>query len=91
MRTTCYCLAAMIAMCIATGCGSNYPATGEPPRADREAVTSRSVRVTPAAQDTVARGTIVTGTLAAEDQVVLSFKIDGRVGEIAVDLGSRVR
>jgi RND family efflux transporter MFP subunit len=91
MRTTCYCLAAMIAMCIATGCRSNYPATGEPPRADREAVTSRSVRVTPAAQDTVARGTIVTGTLAAEDQVVLSFKIDGRVGEIAVDLGSRVR
>jgi hypothetical protein len=26
----------------------------------------------------VARGTVVTGTLAAEDQVVLSFKVNGR-------------
>jgi len=47
--------------------------------------------VVPAAQDTVARGAVVTGTLAAEDQVVLSFKVDGRISDIAVDLGSRVR
>jgi RND family efflux transporter MFP subunit len=39
----------------------------------------------------VARGTVVTGTLAAEEQVVLSFKVAGRLSEIAVDLGSRVR
>jgi multidrug efflux pump subunit AcrA (membrane-fusion protein) len=80
-----------MAMCIATGCGSDYPATGAPPRAEREAVTPRSVRVIPAAQDTVARGSVVTGTLAAEDQVVLGFKVNGRLSEIAVDLGSRVR
>ena len=42
----------------------------------REAVTPRLVHVIPAAQDRVARGTVVTGTLAAEDQVVLSFKVD---------------
>jgi RND family efflux transporter MFP subunit len=39
----------------------------------------------------VARGTVVTGTLAAEEQVVLSFKVSGRLSEISVDLGSRVR
>jgi RND family efflux transporter MFP subunit len=80
-----------VAMCIVTGCGSDYPATGAPPRAEREAVTPRSVRVIPAAQDIVARGSVVTGTLAAEDQVVLGFKVNGRLSEIAVDLGSRVR
>jgi RND family efflux transporter MFP subunit len=81
----------VMAMFIATGCGSDYPATGAPPRAAHEAATPRLVRVIPAAQDMVTRGTVVTGTLAAEDQVVLSFKIAGRVNEIAVDLGSRVR
>lgn len=84
------CLVLVIAMFIATGCGSDYPATGAPPRAEREAATPRLVHVIPAAQDTVARGTVVTGTLAAEDQVVLSFKVNGRLSEIAVDLGSRV-
>jgi RND family efflux transporter MFP subunit len=81
----------VMAMFIATGCGSEYAATGAPPKAEREAVTPRLIRAIPATQDTVARGTVVTGTLAAEDQVVLSFKVDGRINEIAVDLGSRVR
>jgi membrane fusion protein, multidrug efflux system len=84
------CLVLVIAMFIATGCGSDYPATGAPPRTGREAATPRLIRVIPAAQDRVARGTVVTGTLAAEDQVVLSFKVNGRLSEIAVDLGSRV-
>ncbi len=91
MRVICYCLIVMIVMCITTGCESDYLATGAPSRATREAVTPRLVHVVPAAQDMVARGTVVTGTLAAEDQVVLSFKVDGRLSEIAVDLGSRVR
>ena len=80
-----------MALCIITGCGSDYPATGAPQRGEREAVTPRAVRVVPAAQATVTRGTVVTGTLAAEDQVVVSFKVDGRLSDIAVDLGSRVR
>jgi RND family efflux transporter MFP subunit len=39
----------------------------------------------------VARGTTITGTLAAEEQIVLSFKVAGRLSELAVDLGSRVQ
>lgn len=81
----------VVALFIATGCESDYPATGSPPRTGQEAPPSRQVRAVPVIQDAVARGTVVTGTLAAEDQVVLSFKIAGRLSEIAVDLGSRVR
>ncbi len=33
----------------------------------------------------------VTGTLAAEEQVALAFKVAGQVGEVTVDLGSVVR
>jgi RND family efflux transporter MFP subunit len=36
------------------------------------------------------RSITVTGTLAAEDQVALGFKVAGRVDSINVDLGSRV-
>jgi RND family efflux transporter MFP subunit len=80
-----------VAMLITTGCGSDYPATGAPQRTEQEGTRARQVRVVPAAQETIARGTVVTGTLAAEDQVVLSFKVSGRLGEIGVDLGSRVQ
>jgi RND family efflux transporter MFP subunit len=38
----------------------------------------------------VARGTVITGTLAAEEQATLSLKVSGRLSEISVDLGSRV-
>jgi RND family efflux transporter MFP subunit len=39
----------------------------------------------------IARTVAVTGTLAAEDQIVLSMKVTGRLAELMVDLGSRVR
>ena len=39
----------------------------------------------------LARSITVTGTLAAEEQVTLSFKVTGRVEDLRVDLGSRVR
>jgi RND family efflux transporter MFP subunit len=37
------------------------------------------------------RSIVVTGTLAAEDQVALGFKVPGRVAEVGVDLGSPVK
>ena len=51
----------------------------------------RQVRVAKAVEARVARTVSATGTLAAEDQVVLGTKVIGRISEIAVDLGSRVR
>jgi RND family efflux transporter MFP subunit len=82
---------AVIALGFLTGCQSDHPATGAPQKTERAAVQPRQVRVVSAAEDTVSRGIVVTGTLAAEDQVVLSFKVAGRLSEISVDLGSRVR
>ncbi len=59
----------------------NKPA-GPPPR---------EVKVTPAAERTVARTVTATGTLAADDQVVLGTKVAGRLAETTVDLGTRVK
>lgn len=39
----------------------------------------------------LARTVIAPGTLAADEQATLSFKVAGRVSELKVDLGSRIR
>jgi RND family efflux transporter MFP subunit len=49
------------------------------------------VRVALASEGRLPRSVIVTGTLAADEEVVAGFKVPGRVSEIAVDLGSPVR
>src|SRR4030066_2123686 len=49
------------------------------------------VRVVAAASERLPRTVIVTGTLAADEDVATGFKVGGRVSEIAVDLGSPVR
>jgi RND family efflux transporter MFP subunit len=49
------------------------------------------VRVIPAAESEAARTVSASGTLAAEDRIVLGTKVVGRLGEISVDLGSRVK
>jgi RND family efflux transporter MFP subunit len=51
----------------------------------------RQVKVLAAIEQRVARTVVVTGTLAAEDQVVIGTKVPGRLAEIAIDMGTRVR
>jgi len=51
----------------------------------------RAVRVVAAVVGPLPRTVTVTGTLAADEEVVAGFKVAGRVSEIAVDLGSPVR
>ena len=68
------------------GC-SDPPATAVP-QAENPA---RQVRLAPAAQTQVARTVSASGTLAADDQIVLGTKVVGRLAEISVDLGSRVK
>lgn len=77
------------ALLVLAGCGSDQSATASPPKA--AAPPPRAVRVVPAAQVRLPRIMAVAGTLAAEDQIVLSLKVTGRLAELAVDLGSRVR
>ena len=51
----------------------------------------RQVKVLAAIEQRVARTVVVTGTLAAEDQIVIGTKVPGRLAEIAIDMGTRVR
>jgi RND family efflux transporter MFP subunit len=75
----------------AAGCQRDNPATAAQPARPAPAAAPRVVRVVPAARETVPRTVESTGTLAADEQVVLGTKVPGRLSEIEVDLGSRVR
>jgi len=84
-------LLVLLAVLAAAGCGPNQSATASSPRTPGPAPAPRAVRVVPATETRVARAVAVTGTLAAEEQIVLSMKVTGRLAELTVDLGSRVR
>jgi RND family efflux transporter MFP subunit len=73
-----------------SACQSDYPAPGTSQKADGAGPAPRQVRAIPAGEGTMTRGVTVTGTLAAEEQVVLGLKVAGRLSEIPVDLGSPV-
>src|SRR2546426_12406309 len=73
-----------------SGCQDGRTVSAEEPKG-KPTAPAREVRVTPAAERTVARTVSATGTLAADEQVVLGTKVGGRLAEIAVDLGTRVR
>lgn len=69
------------------GCGGR-PAASPAGAADPKA--PRPVQVTNAVESQLERVIAVTGTLAAEDQVTVSFKVTGRLDSLDVDLGSSV-
>jgi RND family efflux transporter MFP subunit len=76
----------------ALGCQQEGPATAAPKKSEPAASgPPRAVRVVAAAETSVARTVVATGTLAADEQFVLGTKVVGRVAEIAVDLGSLVK
>jgi RND family efflux transporter MFP subunit len=88
-RLTALCAVAGLVLA-AAGCQRDNPATAaQPPK--RPPAAPRTVRVVPAALEKVPRTIEATGTLAADEQVVLGTKVPGRLSEITVDLGSRVQ
>ncbi|HYG62350.1 MAG TPA: efflux RND transporter periplasmic adaptor subunit [Thermoanaerobaculia bacterium] len=56
-----------------------------------EGLPSRDVRLVRAESASLPRSVAVTGTLAADEEAELGFKVAGRIGSIAVDLGQPVR
>ena len=72
-----------------TGCQGGTSVSADEPK--KKAPPPTEVRVSPAAERAVARTVSATGTLAAAEQVVLGTKVAGRLAEITVDLGTRVR
>lgn len=76
-------------LAVLSGCGPDSPATASANKTS--APKPREVRVMPAAEVRMPRTVALTGTLAAEDQIVLSLKVTGRLADLGVDLGSPVR
>jgi len=74
-----------------TGCQGQGSVGAEEQKSKPASPPPREVKATPAAERTVARTVSATGTLAADDQVVLGTKVAGRLAEITVDLGTRVK
>ena len=74
-----------------SGCQGQGSVGAEEQKSKAAAPPAREVKVTPAAERIVARTVSATGTLAADDQVVLGTKVAGRLAEITVDLGTRVK
>ena len=72
----------------AAACGGASSAAPRARNASEDATSVRVVRVQPSPLD---RSISVTGTLAAEEQVMLSLKVTGRLEQLLVDLGSTVR
>lgn len=85
-----YWLAAPLLVVSAAACTGETKAAQEKQAAASPAP-PRQVRVLEAVEQRVARTVVATGTLAAEDQVVVGTKVPGRLAEIAVDMGTRVR
>lgn len=52
---------------------------------------SRQVQLVRAVETVASRTVSASGTLAADDRIILGTKVIGRLGEISVDLGSRVK
>jgi RND family efflux transporter MFP subunit len=87
-------LAAMALGCLiagTVGCNVETSTSSAQAKPQPGAAAPRPVRVVTAREESVPRAVIASGTLAAEDQVVLGVKVAGRLAELAVDLGTRVR
>ncbi len=83
-KTVPFALSGTVALALAvSGCGR----TATPESKTRPA---HQVRLLSVEQGSLPLTVTVTGTLAADQEVLASFKVAGRISEIAVDLGSRV-
>lgn len=73
-----------------SGCSRNEPTAGAARSDVRTALPTKDVRLY-AAQERVLASTIsAPGTLAADEQATLSFKVAGRLSLLRVDLGSKI-
>jgi RND family efflux transporter MFP subunit len=84
-------LACLLALS-ALGCG-DASAEREAPKsaAAREVRAPRAVHLTKVVAQKLQKTISVSGTLAADEQVTVGVKVPGRLGSIAIDLGSRVK
>jgi RND family efflux transporter MFP subunit len=82
-------LALVFALALSTSIACDGASSAAARNASAPAPTA--VKVMRLRQEPLARTVTVSGTLAPEEQVTLSFKVTGRVEDLRVDLGSTVR
>jgi RND family efflux transporter MFP subunit len=82
-----------LAACDGTGTAAPPPAPGarEAKGDAKGEAKARAVKLVAAEEAVTDRRVNATGTLAADEQVVLGTKVAGRIGELLVDLGTRVK
>jgi RND family efflux transporter MFP subunit len=85
--------------CGLVGCKSGTPQNavaqgargGGGGRGGGEAIAPKNVRLVQATERTLTRTVAATGTLAADEQAALSFRVAGRLAQLSIDLGSVIR
>ena len=75
---------------IFASCRSSDPQAASAKTGGAGALPTKTVRLAPAAERSIARMVTAPGTLAADEQASLSFKVAGRLSTLSVDLGSPV-
>lgn len=89
---TFFALFAGLLLLTAAGCRSGDATTASARSGDaRTNTTARDVQLAPAEERPLARKVVSPGTLAADEEATVSFKVAGRLSHLLVDLGSRVR
>ena len=89
-RRAVHCAALPLAALLGTGCDGAGPSAAQVNTQSRVAE-PRPVKVVSPKEVITDRRVSATGTLAADEQVVLGTKVAGRLMELPVDLGTRVR
>lgn len=83
-------LALLLGLVSVVGCRRNT-SPGETEASSRGSNSVIEVDVVPAQERTVERQIEIVGTLLADERVVVASEVEGKLAEIRVDLGSRVR
>lgn len=73
-----------------SGCSRNEPTAGAARSDARTALPTKDVKLYSAQERVLASTISAPGTLAADEQATLSFKVAGRLSLLRVDLGSRI-
>jgi RND family efflux transporter MFP subunit len=81
----------LLASSLGAACGGSQSAAAGAAGTNAGDAAPRPVKTLAVTMQPLTRTVSVTGTLAAEDQVSLAFKVSGRVDKVHVDLGSVVK
>ena len=83
-------IAALALLLNLTACQRNEPTAGAARSDARAALPTKDVRLAVAQERVLASTVSAPGTLAADEQATLSFKVAGRLSVLRVDIGSRI-